>query len=67
MDTKVVFYIGRFSGDDEEEQNSNDLQNNICISSKYIKTYEAPKKIITKENIQNKYEQYIDFIINVFW
>ena len=67
MDTKVVFYIGRFSGDDEQEQDSNDLQNNISISYKYIRTYEAPKKIITKENIQNKYEQYIDFIINVFW
>lgn len=66
MATKVVFYIGRFSGDDEEEQNNNDVKNNV-ISSSHIKTFEAPKKIITKENINNKYEQYIDFIINVLW
>lgn len=66
MTTKVVFYIGRFTGDNEEEQNEIELNNNINNNSRDNKTFENPIKIITREKIIPRYEKYINFINNIF-
>jgi hypothetical protein len=58
MSSIVVFYIGRFPGDDKEEQDDID-----CVkTSSNIKTVEVkkPEFVITKVN------NYVKFIYDVF-
>lgn len=63
MTTIVVFYIGRFLGDDQEEQDETDNMK----SSNTIKPIEVKKPEIVITKVNNTYNEYINFINEVFW
>ena len=61
--SKVVFYIGRYEGDDEEEQKENDhykktIKNNII--NKIQPQLNIPKYSITTKKQNNTIEKYIE-------
>lgn len=59
MSCIAVFYIGRFRGDDQEEQDDTDC---VKISST-IKTVEVKKPEVVIAKVNN----YVKFIYDVFW
>ncbi len=68
--SKVVFYIGRYEGDDEEEQIENDhykktIKNNII--NKIQPQLNIPKVSITTRKQHNTIEKYIHYIFYMFW